>query len=117
MTHAWKDLERRICRQLGGQRSGPTGKGASDCADTPFAVEVKRTRYLGPPVLSKWVLQAKANAREERRPWLVVVAGHHDRRPIVALDFFVFCELAQQAGVLPVQLEISSEPAAADGEM
>ena len=97
---AWKGLERRVCRALGGERSGPLGKSESDCKNTPFAVEVKRSSRLGPPVLSKWVVQAREHARRERKPWLVVVAGHHDRRPIVALDFAQFLEIARAAGLI-----------------
>jgi hypothetical protein len=113
MGAAWKDLERRICRALGGQRSGPLGKACSDCtADVSFTVEIKRSARPGPPVLARWIEQARANARRERRPWLVVVAGHGDRRPIVALDFWEFAELAQQAGQIPRPLQIDDDLAA-----
>jgi len=67
---------------------------------------VKRSSRPGPPVLSAWIVQAKTNARREGKPWLVVVAGHNDRRPIVALDFWAFAELAQRAGVIPTPLEV-----------
>lgn len=108
MSAAWKDLERRVCRALGGHRAGPTGTATSDCANVPFAVEIKRSVRPGPPVLAKWIVQARAAAKRERLPWLVVVAGHNDRRPIVALDFWEFVELAQQAGVLPTPLEVDA---------
>jgi hypothetical protein len=98
---AWKDLERRVCRALGGERSGPLGKHYSDCVDTPFAVETKRSSRPGPPVLSKWILQAKEHGRREEKPWLVVVAGHNDRRPIATLDFWWFVDICQLAGVVP----------------
>jgi hypothetical protein len=39
---AWKDLERRVCRALGGERTGPGG--GSDCVYTEFSVEVKRSK-------------------------------------------------------------------------
>jgi hypothetical protein len=103
---AWKDLERRICRELGGERSGPQGKSMSDCSDdVPFAVEVKRSSRPGPPVLSKWITQARAHARKERRPWLVVVCNHGSRTPIVALDYWTFVSLARKAGVLRAHVE------------
>ena len=105
---AWKDLERRVCRALGGERRGPTGRELSDCVDVPYAVEVKRSSRPGPPVLSKWILQARASGDREGLPWLVVVAGHNDRRPIVALDFAEFVTLAKAAGVIsPATLEIT----------
>jgi hypothetical protein len=100
---AWKDLERRVCRALGGERSGPLGKGTSDCSNVPFSVEVKRSSRPGPPVLSKWILQAREHARKEKRPWLVVVAAHGTKSPIVALDFNEFLDLARRAGVVPEQ--------------
>jgi len=94
---AWKDLELRICRALGGERRGPTGRQKSDCTDeVPFAVQVKRSRRLGPPVLAKWIQQAREDARKEKKPWLVVVAGHNDRRPIVCLDFNEFVSLLER---------------------
>ena len=112
MTAAWKDLELRICRALGGQRNGPTGKGCSDCTDAvPFSVEVKRSQRPGPPVLAKWITQARAHSRKEHRPWLVVVAGHNDRNPIVALDFWTFAQLAQEAGRIPTPLIVDSDQA------
>jgi hypothetical protein len=101
---AWKDLERRVCRALGGQRAGPLGATVSDCVNVPFAVEVKRSQRVGPPVLAKWILQARRQGELERKPWLVVVAGHNDRHPIVALDFWAFAQLAQEAGRIPTPL-------------
>jgi hypothetical protein len=108
MTAAWKDLERRICRALGGQRAGPTGP-TSDCTGTTWAVEVKRSARPGPPVLSKWVLQARAQGKREGNPWLLVVAGHNDRRPIAILDFWELAQLAQQAGRIPTPITIMEE--------
>jgi hypothetical protein len=106
---AWKDLERRICNALGGRRAGPLGASISDCVNTPFAVEVKRSQRPGPPVLAAWIVQARTNARRENRPWLVVVAGHNDRRPVACLDFWEFVQIAQQAGRIGV-LDITEEP-------
>jgi hypothetical protein len=109
MSAAWKDLERRICQALGGRRAGPQGAPVSDCINTPFAVEVKRSVRPGPPVLAAWIVQAKQQARREHKPWLVVVAGHNDRSPIVALDFMVFAQLAQQAGLIPTPLDVDTD--------
>lgn len=88
---AWKDLELRICRALGGERRGPTGRMMSDCTDeVPFATQIKRSSRSGPPVLSKWILQAREDGRKEKKPWMVVVSGHKDRRPIMAMDFWTY---------------------------
>lgn len=97
---AWKTLELRVCRALGGQRRGPTGRHMSDCEGVPFSVQVKRSARPGPPVLSKWILQARADADRENLPWVVVVAGHNDRRPIACLDFAEFVSLAKKAGAI-----------------
>lgn len=110
MTAAWKDLERRVCKALGGRRAGPTGS-TSDCVNVPFSVEVKRSSRPGPPVLSKWVIQARAQATRERRPWLLVVAGHNDRRPIAVLDFWELVDLAQTAGRIPRPVIVEEEQA------
>jgi hypothetical protein len=53
------------------------------------------------------VTQAKQQARREGRPWLVVVAGHNDRRPIACLDFWQLVELCQAAGVIETPFEIA----------
>lgn len=82
---AWKQLELRICRALGGERSGPLGKGAADCVGTPFAVEVKRCAK--PSLREKWLEQARAHGKREGKPWLLVIAGHGDRAPVAILDF------------------------------
>jgi hypothetical protein len=107
MSAAWKDLERRVCRALGGRRGGPVGAGVSDCVGVRFSVEIKRSVRPGPPVLAAWVTQAKQQARREGRPWLVVVAGHNDRRPIACLDFWQLVELCQAAGVIETPFEIA----------
>lgn len=101
---AWKDLERRIARALGGERSGPLGRHGSDVQGVPFSVECKRTtRYC---LRRAWVEQARRQARQEGRPWLLVVAEHRDPRPLVVMDFWEFAELAQEAGRLPAPLDV-----------
>lgn len=107
---AWKDLERRVCRALGGERSGPLGRLGSDCNGTPFAVEVKRTTR--PCLRGEWLEQARAHQRREGRPWLLVIAGHGDRRPVAVMDFWELAELAQKAGLLPTPLVVEPEEAA-----
>ena len=106
---AWKDLERRIARALGGERSGPLGRHGSDAQGTSFAVECKRTtRYS---LRRAWIEQARRQSRQEDRPWLLVVSEHNDRRPIVVLDFWEFAGIAQRAGLVPSPLEVEGEAA------
>jgi hypothetical protein len=95
---AWKDLERRVARALGGERSGPLGRHSSDAVGTPFALECKRTtRYS---LRREWLEQARRQAKAEGRPWLLVISEHNDRRPIVVMDFWTLAELAQRAGLI-----------------
>jgi len=59
----------------------------------PLAVEVKRSSRHGPPVLAKWIQQARTQGQNEKKPWLLVVAGHYDRSPVAVVDFGVFLAL------------------------
>jgi hypothetical protein len=107
---AWKDLERRVARALGGERAGPLGRYGSDAQGTPFAVECKRTtRYS---LRRSWIEQARRQSKAEQRPWLLVVSEHNDRRPIVVMDFWVFAQIAQEAGLIPTPLVVDAEDAA-----
>jgi hypothetical protein len=97
---AWKDLERRVCRALGGERRGPTGSSCSDCVDVPFAVEVKRSARGVPE--GRWIEQARRHGQAEGKPWLLVVCKPGSSRPVAVVDFWVFAELAQEAGRIDV---------------
>jgi len=96
---AWKALERRVCAQLGGRRGGPIGAAVSDCVGVPWSVEIKRSARGC--VLTSWLAQAQQQSRREGRPWLLVVAGHNDRKPTVTLELAEFRRLAIQAGAIP----------------
>jgi len=94
---AWKDLERRVARTLGGERSH-VGTRGSDCRNTSFAVECKRTvRYQ---LRRMWVEQARRQSRAEGKPWLLVIAEHGDRAPIAVMDFRTFAAVAGKAGLI-----------------
>jgi hypothetical protein len=69
-------------------------------------VEVKRSKRKVPE--GRWIEQAKRNGKADGRPWLLVVAGHHDAHPVAVMDFWALVQLAQEAGRLP-QVEISTE--------
>lgn len=102
---AWKDLERRVARALGGQRSGPLGRHGSDVTGAPFSVECKRTtRYS---LRSAWVEQARRQGKVEGKPWLLIISEHADRRPLAVMDFWMLAELAQRAGLLPEPFEVA----------
>jgi hypothetical protein len=95
---AWKDLERRVARALGGQRAGPRGRYGSDVVGVPFAVECKRTVSDTGGIRGAWVHQARAQGAREGQPWVLVVSRHNDRRPVAVCDFELFVELAREAG-------------------
>ena len=107
---AWKDLEKRVCQALGADRKpsiGPAGyaRGSDDDGRAYFSVETKRSKRRVPE--GRWIEQARRNGKADGRPWLLVVAGHNDRRPIAVLDFWELVQLAQDAGRIP---EIAIKP-------
>lgn len=92
---AWKRLEARVAAQLGGTRTHVGSGAVSDVIGTPWSVEVKRSKRGVPE--GRWIEQAREQGRREKRPWLLVVARHNDRNPIVVLDFATFLELTRAA--------------------
>jgi len=64
-------------------------------AGTPFAVECKRTTRYG--LRRTWIEQARRQAKQEAKPWLLVIAEHRDRSPIVVLEFRELVRLIEEA--------------------
>jgi hypothetical protein len=93
---AWKAFERRVALALGGRRAGPAGSAVSDVVGVPWSVECKRSKRGVPE--GRMLEQARDQGRREGKPWLLVVARHNDRAPIVVLEFSEFLGLAQDAG-------------------
>jgi hypothetical protein len=79
---AWKDLERRKCRDLGGRRRGQvvgTGwaRGSDDDGSLPVSLQCKyTTRYQ---LRRSWVEQARVDAKADGRPWVLAIDEHNDR--------------------------------------
>ena len=91
---AWKQHELRVAKALGGTRSGPQGKHGSDITGVEFAVECKRTtRYS---LRRAWVEQARRQAKQEGKPWLLVVSEHNDRSPLVVLEFSALLDVLER---------------------
>lgn len=93
---AWKSLERRVARALGGERAGPLGKHGSDVVgeDVIFAVEIKRrAKYC---LSAKMLDQARRQSQDEGKPWLIVQAEHGTQFPIAILDFGTLLELIER---------------------
>ena len=100
MSAAWKQFERRVAAVLGGRRvAGPVGAAVSDIVGVPWSVECKRSKRGVPE--GRWLEQARRQGARRRRPWLLVVARHNDRDPIVVLPFREFVAIAQDAGRIP----------------
>lgn len=100
-SSAWKDFEDRVCKALGGRRIlGNRGSGVPDSDENvPFAVEAKHG-YERFQLREAWIEQARRNARESGKPWLVVQAPKRSRSPVVSLDFWTFVEIAKAAGIV-----------------
>lgn len=67
----WKRVEREKCRELGSERSGPTGRDTPDCAGTHVALEIKS--YKNFVFLTKDWQQAKDNAAKVGKPPVLAV--------------------------------------------
>lgn len=94
---AWKTVERRICRALGGERKGVSGVG-SDCTQSvPWSVEIKWTSKMFPAVLASWITQARRQAQRDMKPWLLIVAQKHSPRLTVTMEFKTLLALVEQA--------------------
>jgi hypothetical protein len=46
------------------------------------------------------IAQAELQGKLERLPWILVVAGHGDRKPIATLELSVLLELVYAAGLV-----------------
>jgi len=111
----WKVFERRVCRALGAERRGPTGRDMSDCTDeAPFSVEVKHRKRLSLSALD--LEQARRHARLEGKPWLLVQCLPGSQRPVATLDFWELATLAQKAGLIGAIVMDSDDAAEAFGQ-
>jgi hypothetical protein len=84
VSNAWKALERRKCRDLGGERRGQIGpggtwsRGSDDSGTLPISLQVKRTkRYM---LRRSWIEQARRDAKEDGRGWWVIAQDEHNDR-------------------------------------
>jgi hypothetical protein len=47
------------------------------------------------------IAQAELQGKLERLPWILVVAGHGDRKPIATLEWNVLLAILRRAGLAP----------------
>jgi len=94
---AWKAAERRICAAFGGARRGPDGKGQSDCVDTDEAIQIKYSKRGVPE--GRWIDDAKRHGRNEKKPWVLVVAqpGQHVESTLSVVSTAYLLELKMKA--------------------
>jgi len=60
---------------------------------------VKRTKGRVPE--GAMIAQAERQGRAEGKPWVLVVAGHNDRKPIATLELSVLLDAMHRAGLIP----------------
>ena len=102
---AWKDWERRACRDMGGQRKpqvGPFGwaRGSDDDGSIWCSLECKYiTRYQ---LRRSWIEQARRQEKADGRPYVIGMAEHRDKRRIAITDWDTLVELAYEAGRIPL---------------
>lgn len=79
----WKDIERTKCRELGGERTGPTGRDLPDCEGICVGLEVKRKKKF--TWLTEDWRQAKRNAAKLGQPPVLAVKEHGQGRDEVQM--------------------------------
>jgi hypothetical protein len=60
------------------------------------------------------IAQAERQGRAEGKDWLLVVAGHGDRRPIVTLELGVLLQMWRKARLLEESLATAPPATSAD---
>lgn len=115
----WKRVEREKCRELGAERSGPTGRDLPDCDDASHvALEVKSYKKF--VFLTEDWRQAKENAAKVGKPpALAVKERGRNGRDIVQMreSDWLFLEVLASDGLIvgpadetPRLLEHDNEP-------
>ena len=103
----WKRVEREKCRELGGERSGPTGRDTCDCAD-PVRVGLEIKSYKTFTFLTKDWEQAVENAAKVGKiPVLAVKERGRNGRDRVQMrlaDFNLFAAAVGGAQMRPASV-------------
>ena len=83
----WKVWEKEVANDLGGIRTGPTGKATPDVSDlpVPFAPECK---YGALSLTKRAMEQAKRNAKGD--PWGLFIREKMTGKRVVVLDYAFF---------------------------
>jgi hypothetical protein len=116
---AWKDLERRKCRDMGGNRRpsiGPDGwaRGSDDDGSLWCYLEAKYVSRYG--LRRSWVEKARRESKAEQRPWVIAIDEHNDRHSGIAVTgWLTLVQLAHEAGRIPLPAGKDSPPPATPG--
>lgn len=102
----WKARERAVAAALGGKRAPNDGLPHSDVIGVPWSVEVKASRR----VFSRGETQARAQAKLEKKPWLLVICRHNRKLDdaTISTTFGEWLRLARKAGEVPELPETAS---------
>jgi hypothetical protein len=93
----WKRVEREKCRELGGERSGPTGTDTPDCAGIHVGLEIKYIKKY--TFLTTYWEQAVENAAKAGLPpVLAVKEAKRNGRDCVQMYTRDYNTLLEQAG-------------------
>jgi hypothetical protein len=100
----WKRVEREKCRELGGERSGPTGKDDPDCTiEVMVALEIKYVKKY--TFLTEYWNQAVENAAKVGLPPVLAVReakrGGRDCVQMYVNDYYVMLRRADQSAMSP----------------
>lgn len=91
---AWKRFEREICRDFGGERTGPMGRDLPDCAGARLAFECKAEKASS--LLESQIVQAEENAAKVGLPWCLVYKKLRNRK-LVVMEYSTLLELYRLA--------------------
>lgn len=94
-SQQWKALERQVARDIGGERTGPTGKDSPDVLHDEWGPECKygQERWYTANMKAAFA-QAENNARGKK--WFVVTHEKNTRNRYVTIPYKWFIELIKE---------------------
>ena len=106
MSQHWKNIERKKCRDMGGQRKGQVGaggysRGSDDDGSIWCSLEVKYvSRYT---LRHSWIEQARRNGADDGRPWVIAMQERFDKASgLFIAEWDTGVELTSLAGLNPL---------------
>lgn len=87
----FKAWEREVAKDLGGERTGPTGKETYDVEIPVFAPECKFTQKL--QIRKEWLQQARDNAKEKNKVPLLCLREANTGERVAVLNWKDFVSM------------------------